>query len=255
MAALPRIPFSILLLAFFACAPLRAYAQEASATRTARLAATPDRRPVVAVLYFDHSGTDASLEVLRKGLAQMLISDLASVEGVRIVERARLQELLDEAKLSHTTHFDPKTALRIGKQLGAHYLVLGSYLDLLGKFRINADFVNVETGTHATGTSAVGKPDDFLDMERTISAALAKAIADHLIEGSSDEPPRGAAGISRARGKQPTQLKLRTVVSYSKALDAIDRGDRATAKTELQAVVKEQPDFALAAADLDRLMR
>ena len=59
----------------------------------------------------------------------------------------------------------------------------------------------------------------------------------------------------RERAKHPAQLKLQTALRYSKALDAKDKGDKATAKQELQAVVKEQPDFRLAALDLDRLMQ
>src|SRR5437763_761500 len=70
----------------------------------ALLAAAPPARatetkPTVAILYFDYSGKDEQLGVLRKGLAQMLISDLSSQEAVRIVERDRLEEILKELKL------------------------------------------------------------------------------------------------------------------------------------------------------------
>jgi hypothetical protein len=49
----------------------------------------------------------------------------------------------------------------------------------------------------------------------------------------------------------PPKLALR----YSKALDAKDRGDKATAKKELAEVVKEQPDFRLAKLDIDKLIQ
>lgn len=210
----------------------------------------PDRHPTVAVLYFDYSGKADELGVLRKGLAQMLISDLAAVDGVRIVERDRLQALLTEMKLSRSTQFDAKTASRIGKLLGARYLVLGNYLDFLGTLRVNADLVEVETGVHTAGTSASGKPEEFLAMEQKLNAALAKAIGSLVErEPSSVAPPR------RPRVKPPARLRLGTAVQYAKALDAMDRGDRSAAKTALQAVVKEQPDFALASADLDALVR
>ena len=35
----------------------------------------------------------------------------------------------------------------------------------------------------------------------------------------------------------------------------LDKGDRERAKTKLQEVVKEQPDFMLASLDLNRLMQ
>ena len=217
----------------------------------------PDRRPTVAVLYFDYSGEEGELSFLRKALAQMLISDLAAVDEIRVVERARLEALISEMKLNRSTRFDLATGSRIGKLLGARYMVLGNYqyLGFLGTIRINADFVDVETGVHVSGTSATGKPDEFLVMQQKISAALAKSAETMLAGRSADREPSCIAPPRRPRVKPPAQLKLSTAVQYAKALDAIDRGDRSVAKIGLQAVKKEQPDFALAAADYDALVQ
>jgi TolB-like protein len=213
------------------------------------------RRPIIAVLYFDYTGRDEALAVLAKGLAQMLISDLAAVDGACIVERERLQALLDEMKLSRGSHFDARTASRVGRLLGARYVVLGNYLDLLGMLRINADLVDVETGVHAAGTSAVGKPEEFLALEQKLSAALAQAIATRLPAPVDAGPPSALRPSGRAGAKPPARLPLKTAVQYAKALDAQDRGDRTAATAGLQAVVQEQPDFALATGELERLMR
>ena len=71
------------------------------------------------MLYFDYSGKDQDLGVLRKGLAQMLISDLAGLESVRLVERDRLEEILAELKLAQSGKLDPQAAAKVGKLLGA----------------------------------------------------------------------------------------------------------------------------------------
>ena len=47
------------------------------------------RKPTVAILYFDYTGKDDELAMLRKGLAQMLISDLSALDAVQLVERNR----------------------------------------------------------------------------------------------------------------------------------------------------------------------
>ena len=48
--------------------------------------------PAVAVLYFDYTGQNEQLTVLKKGLAQMLISDLETfADNCVIVERDRLE--------------------------------------------------------------------------------------------------------------------------------------------------------------------
>src|SRR4051812_49731662 len=72
----------------------------------------------VAILYFDNSG-DAALEKLKKGLADMLITDLSAIKTLSLVERSRLEEILKEQKLNHSKSFDASTASKIGKLLGA----------------------------------------------------------------------------------------------------------------------------------------
>lgn len=213
-----------------------------------------DDRPTVAVLYFDYTGKDADLEVLRKGLAQMLISDLSAIEAVRLVERDRLQELLAELKLQRSKHFDPKTAGRIGKLLGARFMVLGGYFAMMGTLRIDARVVEVETGRVIKSVGASGKQEAFIDMQQKVGAGLAAILHGAL-------PPRPAArkrkkaNANRRRVTPPKKLHTRTAVRYAKALDAKDRGDMKTAKAELQAVVKEQPDFRLAQLDLSAMVQ
>src|SRR5947209_5082414 len=102
----------------------------AEAPRAAAAPAAPST--TIGVLYFDYAGKNAELAPLSKGLAQMLISDLAAVDTVRVVEREQLQAVLDEQKLSHSGKIDTRTAARIGKLLGARYLVLGTYFDAVG---------------------------------------------------------------------------------------------------------------------------
>src|SRR5215467_13039256 len=108
--------------------------------------ARADQRPTVAVLYFDYSGKSADMSVLRKGLAQMLISDLSTLDGVKLVERDRLEEILAELKLGQSGKIDPASAAKVGKLLGARYMVLGGYFDLMETLRADARVVEVETG-------------------------------------------------------------------------------------------------------------
>jgi predicted Zn-dependent protease len=44
-----------------------------------------------------------------------------------------------------------------------------------------------------------------------------------------------------------------TVAHYGQALDELDRGHTAEARKQLQTVLKEAPDFALAANDLKKI--
>lgn len=215
--------------------------------------AAPDQRPTVAVLYFDYSGKDADMAVLKKGLAQMLISDLSSVDGIRLVERDRLEEILAELKLAQSGKIDLATAARVGKLLGARYMVLGGYFDLMDALRADARVVEVETGKVLQSTGATGKPQDFLGVEQKLSEAIGKILATKATAAAAAAVAEAAK--KPAAPKPPAQLKVKTALRYSKALDARDRGDKATAKKELAEVVKEQPDFRLARLDIDKLIQ
>jgi TolB-like protein len=210
-------------------------------------ASAADPPPTVAVLYFDYTGKDAELEVLRKGLAQMLISDLSATDAIRVVERDRLEDVLGELKLQGSAKIDPQSAVKLGKLLGARYLVLGGYFDLQGVLRVDARIVEVETGRVLKSFGANAKPGDFLPVEQKVAGDLGGWFAAGL--------PRPAAPVGKKPPRPPAALKTRTAVKYAEALAVLDAGDRKKAKEALTQVLKEQPDFALASLDLDRLMK
>ncbi len=220
--------------------------------------------PTLAVLYFDYSGKDEELGMLRKGLAQMLISDLSGADGARLVERERLEDVLAELKLGRSAAIDPKTASRLGRLLGAQFMVLGSYFALGGVLRADARVVEVETGRVLRSAGANGKADDFLGVEQKLGSQILDFVASGLPKPAADpapiSPPNGVepadeSARRRARVLPPAQLRTRTALRYGKALDAIDQGKKEEAKAELETVLKEQPDFKLAALDLAKLMK
>lgn len=199
--------------------------------------------PTVAVLYFDYSGKDEALAVLKKGFAQILISDLSTLEAVRLVERERLEAVLAEHKLAGSSTIDSATAAKLGKLLGARYLVLGAYFELGGALRVDARVVEVETSRILSSTGATGTPGEFMDVERKIADGVGHALATSLQVKDA------------AAQRMPLRLKTKTAVRYSKALDAADHGNKVVAQQELQAVIAEQPEFKLAASDLKRMMQ
>lgn len=220
----------------------------------------------IGVLYFDYAGKNAELEPLSKGLAQMLISDLAAIDTIRVVERERLQAVLDEQKLGHGGKVDSRTAARIGKLLGARYLVLGTYFDAMGAFRADARLVNVETGQIVKSIGANGKAEDFMSLEQTLAEGLRKAAVELPLPpaGAGRKDPGGAHDTgehdvakppARKPPKPPHGLKASTAVTYGKALAAADVGDRKQATSLFKSVLADQPDFELAQRDLDKLIQ
>jgi TolB-like protein len=211
-------------------------------------AAAAAPRPTVAVLYFDYGGKDDDMAALRKGLAQMMISDLSALDAIQLVERERLEEVLAELKLGQSGKLDAASAARAGKLLGARYMVLGSYFDLKDTLRVDARVVEVETGKVLQSVGASGASDDFLTLEQKLVADVGATLTKQLAL-----PPAKASPAPRVR--PPAKLTRHTAVVYSRALHDIDTGNRPRARQRLKQVVQEQGDFKLAAADLDKLMQ
>lgn len=99
-------------------------------------------KPAVAVFDFDvgvsettevqvtiHRGSEHS-QVKRSAqtnlLTNKLIGELANSGAVTVVERDKTHEIMQEVQLSEADLTDPAHAVRIGKLLGAEYLVFGS---------------------------------------------------------------------------------------------------------------------------------
>jgi TolB-like protein len=248
----------------------------------------------VAVLYFDYSGQSEDMAFLRKGLNQMLVSDLIGTPGITVVERVQLEEVLAEVKLNQQKTIDRDSAVRIGKLLGAHYLLMGAYFDFQDSLHVSIKIVHVETGAVVAGVRDRRAIDAFWELEQHLAAELATVMQDKLkppapvkatrrprrdrgrqastskrepgdaVKASDrvtsdrmthDAPPGGERIPAAGAGKQRPHVNARTAARYGKALDAMDRGDRAQADAELRQVLREQPDFRLASLDLASLAR
>ncbi len=205
-------------------------------------------KPAVAVLYFDYQGKNEDLVLLKKGLAQMLISDLSEKDAFIVVERDRLEEVMAELKLGQSKAFDPATAAKLGKLLGARFMVLGGYFDVMGTLRVDARVVEVETGRIVRSVGANGGPEEFLSIEQKLAKELGDVLSGELPAATPDPEKKPAPA-------KPSKLKMGTAVKYGKALDAIDKKDKEGAKKAIGEVLKEQPDFKLAQADLLALVQ
>lgn len=80
----------------------------------------------VAVLPYINRG-DASQALLAKGLAALIVTDLSKVPGLKVLERAKLQKLMDELSLSQSGIVEQQSALRAGRLMRAEKLLIGDY--------------------------------------------------------------------------------------------------------------------------------
>src|SRR5262249_49571512 len=140
-------------------------------------------KPTVAVLPFTNSALGAAngdLQPLTKGLADLLISSLSANSNIRVVERDRIQAVLDEQKLASGGDVDAATAVKIGKIVGAHHMITGVFVTELksGMMRITARVFNVETSEveHLNMADVNGKTDGILPLVDKLSGQLNKEL-------------------------------------------------------------------------------
>src|SRR6266851_5161017 len=137
-----------------------------------------DARPGLAVLPIWNSGSygqdKENFDALQKGMAAMIISELAANPGARVVERDAIEKLLAEQNLGASGKVTPETAAKVGKLVGARYVITGAFIDFYGDFRLDARLVNVETSEIVKVESDRMQRDHLFDIIRTVASRLMK---------------------------------------------------------------------------------
>lgn len=196
----------------------------------------------IAILYFENnSAQNKELDALSKGLCSMMIADVKSSTPYQFVERDRIQEVLVELDMTRGAKFDQATAAKIGKLVGAQYLVFGSYFELLDKFQLSARIVKVETGVIVAAASSNGMADDFDVLQQKLTKDLFRKF----------DLARSVGGVRDTVDMLwTTDLDKRTAlasaVKYSRALDEYDQGKKDSARKILMDIVDANPDFTVA---------
>jgi TolB-like protein len=133
----------------------------------------------LAILYFDNNSLakKSDMDPLRKGLADMFITEFDKISQFKVVERNQLQQILEEMKLSQTGMVSGKTAQEVGKMLGAQNLLFGSYMLMLdNKLRIDIRITQVETGLTLKAEEATGNPKDLYQLVAKLVVKIAQDL-------------------------------------------------------------------------------
>ena len=206
-----------------------------------------DTRPGIAVLPFNNGGSygqgKEDFDALERGIAGMMISELSQNPAARVVERQEVQRLLDEQNLGAQGRVDPQTAAKVGKLVGARYVVLGTFIDFYGDFRVDVRLVNTETSEIVKTESERMQRDHMFDIIRNIAARLMKdANLPALQRQASDQ-------------RMGRQIPTEALTYYSRALLYSDHGQKDKAVEMFNRAIAIFPDYAEAKDGLQRVQR
>lgn len=187
----------------------------------------------LAILYFENHTGAARYDPLGKGLAEMLITDLSSISRLRVVERARLQELADEVAFSRSAHADEATALAAGRFLSASYVVTGAMTSDGLDLRVDSRLLRTETGEVLSTSTARGGQDRFFELQ--------EQVADGLLAGLEMVLSEEEAALLAAEREANRIDDAETALAFSQALDLYDRGQYVDALERLAFVRRRAP--------------
>ncbi|NPU83801.1 MAG: tetratricopeptide repeat protein [Syntrophaceae bacterium] len=186
--------------------------------------AFPVNDNTLAVSPFGEKGNTEKTKYLRKALAAMIITDLSKAKGIQVVERIRMQKLLDEMKLGQSGIVDPATSPRIGRLLGAGKIVSGSMLgagaDDLHVLRI---LTSVASGKDLGDQDARGKTDEFFKMQKAIVFGILKDLGIKLTLAEEELINRYATRSYNGLLLYGEGLDWQDLGEWDKALDAFTR--------------------------------
>jgi TolB-like protein len=199
-------------------------------------AQAPDSRPTVAVMYFDNGAMGKQHEdydALTKGISEVLITELAADQAIRVVERDQLQKLMDEQNID-PKRVDPSTAVRLGKLLGAHHMIFGGFIaDPSGKMILTSRAVDVETSQVEYVAHVNGSTDHIMTM--------ITQLADTMINGM--KLPALDPKVRDARADASKKVPFETVMLYSRGLAEEDKGNKDKAVEYYKASLTKFPDY------------
>lgn len=238
---------------------LFALAALAVAAPAAVAAQAADQRPTVAVLYFNNGsfGPGAKdYDLLGRGVADYLIGELSGNPAVRVVERDQIGKITAEQDLGTSGRVDAETAVRIGKLLGARYMVTGGYIaDPKGNVSLNARVFEVETSKIIHTERVTDKAENFVPLIGKLAEKLNSGMKLPEIPkrtGATPMPSTSGSAVGQAPAAEQ-KVPFAAVVLYSKAIAAKDKGNKAEAVTLFKASLEKFPEFSKAKTELKNL--
>lgn len=108
----------------------------------AQSARSKQKRRVAVIGFSSETGQQNRASAI---VTERLTSEIASKQGLEVIERSRLDEILKEQNLAAKGVVDPVTARKIGNILGADAVVTGTVIDLDDKnVEVNARLVDTQ---------------------------------------------------------------------------------------------------------------
>jgi len=187
----------------------------------------PDENIGVAVLSFETTEGRTEARDLGEAAAILINQNLISVPNISVVEREKLEDIIEEIGLSQTGLTSDE--IEVGNILNVQYLIAGAVADLGNRFLLAARFINVETGNVLQSASVEIPSNSFLMISSElvmikkypITAAFRSMIFPGWGQFYNDKPRKGSIILGSELLMAASTIS--SYILYKQSKDAYDR--------------------------------
>ena len=187
----------------------------------------PDENIGVAVLSFETTEGRTEARDLGEAAAILINQNLISVPNISVVEREKLEDIIEEIGLSQTGLTSDE--IEVGNILNVQYHIAGAVADLGNRFLLAARFINVETGNVLQSASVEIPSNSFLMISSElvmikkypITAAFRSMIFPGWGQFYNDKPRKGSIILGSELLMAASTIS--SYILYKQSKDAYDR--------------------------------
>lgn len=191
----------------------------------------------VAILPFSAFAIGQDASGLQDALPAMITSEFSERGMVKLVERERIEALMETQGAMVSGQLDEDAALRVGQLAGAQYVVTGQ-ITLTGNMaRLDIRLADVETGQVYRSFKETARPDDFL--------VVVESLADRFLT-DLELPERVVLAAE-------LDIPAAATLAFSRGLDYERRGNTARAAEMYERTLELFPEHPDAPAALERI--
>jgi serine/threonine protein kinase len=195
-------------------------------------------KPVVAVMYFDNNTGDENLDQHRKGISDLLITDLMQSQLIDVVRGDMLFSILKKLNLEEARSYSSDDLKKVAAEGGATHIVQGNYTKAGENFRFNYTLhdVNTDLVIGSDRVSGIGEESIFTMVDKLTTKIKANFnLSKQQIANDIDRD------IGQIYTDSPDALRF-----YTEARKLHHEGDYRGSIEIMEKAVAIDPEFAMA---------
>ncbi|HEY7616436.1 MAG TPA: serine/threonine-protein kinase, partial [Terriglobales bacterium] len=192
-------------------------------------------RRSVAVLGFKNLAGKPEKAWMSTALSEMLTTELGVGGQLRTISGENVSRMKADLSLADSDSLAKENLTRVYQMLGSDIVVLGSYLDLGGRIRVDLRVQDTSAGETIATASEVGSEEQFFDLVKRLGESLREKC------GAGELTAEQQAAT---RALEPANTEAARL--YAEGLAKLRAFDAAGAKSLLQRAVRADPRHALA---------